>query len=93
MWRVPGPGSQFSGMPLQKHVSDFTADAFFIRKGAFWLNISTKKDTKKDKNINISSLKLDFKNHGTILKKSIHFPEIKILFLMLKVQSCKMKKH
>ena len=43
-------------------VSDFTADAFFVRKGAFYLNISTKKDTTKDKNINISSLKKDFKN-------------------------------
>ena len=41
--------------------SDFTADVFFVRKGASLLNISTKKDTSKDKD-NISSLKLDFKN-------------------------------
>ena len=30
---------------LLKCVSDFTADYFFCQKGAFWLNISTKKDT------------------------------------------------
>ena len=42
-------------------VPDFTT-AFLVRKGAFWLNISTKKDTAKDKNINTFSLKQDFKN-------------------------------
>ena len=46
----------FSIASLQKCVSDFTADVFFRQ------NISTKKDTTKDKNINISCLKLDFKN-------------------------------
>ena len=34
---------------------------FFFRKEAFGLNISIEKDTTKDKNINISSLKQDFK--------------------------------
>ena len=34
---------------LPKGVSDFTADTFFVRKGAFYLNRSTKKDGKKDK--------------------------------------------
>ena len=47
----------FSITSLLKCVSDFTADAFFVRKGAFYLNISTRKDTTKDKNINIYSLK------------------------------------
>ena len=36
---------------------NITADVFFVRKGAFWLNKSTKKDNTKNKNINISSLK------------------------------------
>ena len=33
-------------------------------KGAFQLNISTKKDTTEDKNIDISSLKKYFKNQS-----------------------------
>ena len=43
-------------------VSDFTADIFSFRKGSFWLNIFAKRDNKKDKNINISNLKKDFRN-------------------------------
>ena len=35
--------------PLLKCVSDSTADAFFVRKGAFYLNISSKKDSTKEK--------------------------------------------
>ena len=42
--------------PLVNCVSDFTAEVFFVRKRAFYLNISTKKDTTKDKIINTSSL-------------------------------------
>ena len=42
---------------LLKRVADFTTDVFFVRKRAFYLNITTKKDTMKDKKINISSLK------------------------------------
>ena len=43
-------------------VSDFTADIFYFRKGSLWLNIFAKRDNKKDKNINISNLKKDFRN-------------------------------
>ena len=43
-------------------VSDSTADVFFGRNGAFQLNISTKKHITQNKNVNISSLKQDFKN-------------------------------
>ena len=47
----------FPIVSLIKCVSDFTADVFSVTKGAFQLNMSTKKDPTKDKNINISSLK------------------------------------
>ena len=46
-----------------KYVSDFTTDIFFVRKEAFHLNISTIKETTKDKIlILIISLEKDFKN-------------------------------
>ena len=41
--------------PPLKCVSGFTAYVFFIRKGAFHLNIPAKKDTMNEKNVNISS--------------------------------------
>ena len=44
---------QFLIASLLKSVSDFTADVFFVRKGAFQLNISTKKYATKDRNIKI----------------------------------------
>ena len=47
----------FRTASLLKRVSDFTADLLFVSKRSFQLDISTKKDTTKDKNINISSLK------------------------------------
>ena len=53
---------------LLKCVSDFTTDVFFVGKQAFKLNISTKKDTKKDKNINICSLKYDFEKSETLFE-------------------------
>ena len=37
---------------LVKCISDFTADIFFIRKGASYLNISTNKYKMKAKNNN-----------------------------------------
>ena len=43
--------------PLQKSVPDFIADVIFDRREAFYLNISTKNETTRDKNIDISSLK------------------------------------
>ena len=48
---------KFSLASLLKCVSDFTTDVFFVKKGAFQLNISTKKETTKDKDTKISSLK------------------------------------
>ena len=51
-------------VPLIKCVSDVV----FVRKGAFKLNISTKKDTTKDNIINISSLKQDLKIWDTLFE-------------------------
>ena len=52
---------KFSIASLLKSASDFIG-VFFVRKGALQLNISTKKDTTKDKNINISSSLKYFEN-------------------------------
>ena len=42
---------------LLKRISDFIADVCFVRKEAFYLNVSSKKDTMMDENIYISGLK------------------------------------
>ena len=47
---------------IASRVLEFIPDVVLARKGDFKLDISTRKDTTKDKNINTSSLKLDFKN-------------------------------
>ena len=46
----------FPIVSLIECASDFTADVFSVREEAL-VEISTKKDTTKDKNINISGLK------------------------------------
>ena len=60
---------------LLKCVLDSTADVFFGRKRAFYLNTSTKTDTLSSKNNNISSLKWDFKNlrHNFLCGYSLSF--------------------
>ena len=53
----------FSITSLLKCASDFTADIFLSEKEVFsWTYLLEKTPSKKDKNINISNLKEDFKN-------------------------------
>ena len=58
---------QFSKASLLKCVSDFTTDAFFRQERSFLVEYIYIKDTTKDENINISSLKKNFKNLRPIL--------------------------
>ena len=54
-WFLQGTGAAQAF--LQKSVSDSTADVFLAEKELFSRTYPLKKDTKKDKTINTSSLK------------------------------------